>query len=228
MSEGFFSVVFDTPKFRADVIKAETAILKAARDTVVEITKEAERALEGAAASAGLGKLSRAWASKVYPKSGLSYRPSGQIYLKGGLRTEGAMSSYTRGSVIRAHGGSLMALPTEAAGRGPRGTHMTPAIFQQRTGQTLQFVPARAGHPAMLVAVGTLNQRTQKFRKATAKRMASGRGLASVIVFILIPVANQRARYSVQGTLRPFLAKIGTTFSSKVSEGLEKLSSGAP
>lgn len=201
-------------KFREDT---EKDYLDKARRVVVQVTREAELALEDATAAAGLGRLSRAWASQVYPRTGRSWEPVGYIYPKGGKRTEGSLRSYAYGASIRGKDGSFLAIPTPAAGSRGRNQGLTPGEWERRTGQRLRFI-YRPGRASLLVAEGVTNARTGSFRQITRKRTKADerrgymRGAQTVVIFILLPVVNVAARFSIQGTLAPFEQRLADAF----------------
>jgi hypothetical protein len=210
---------FDFTGSRAAVTRIETSYLEAEKRAVREVTREAEQALEAATAGAGLGRLSRAWSSAVYPKSGRAKNPVGYIYPKGGKRTEGAIRSFTRGARIRALSGGFTAFPTEAAGKAPRGQEMTPAYWEAKNGQTLRPV-FRPGKAPLLVADGRVNARGRfKARfKRDARRVGPGYG-ATVIIFVLMPEFSLQSRFSIEQTLSPFPGRLASRFLQYANAG---------
>ncbi|HEV7658834.1 MAG TPA: DUF6441 family protein [Allosphingosinicella sp.] len=206
-----FSV--DRSQLERELHRIETEYLKAERRAVAETTREAEQALEGATAAAGLGRLGRAWTSKVYPIGGLAREPVGYIFPKGGRRTEGAMRSFSRGARIRALDGGPVAIPLPAAGGRGRGGGLTPEEWERKTGQKLRPV-YRRGKAPLLVADGRVNMRTGRFRKSLkrdARRIGPGYG-AVVPIFVLMPQVNLSARFSIEGTLAPFPGRVAAAF----------------
>ncbi len=197
----------------------ETRIMRAQRQATSEVTREAEQALEAAVGAAGLGRLSRAWTSRVYPRSGLAHSPTGYIFPKGGRRTEGAMRSFSRGARIRALDGGVIAIPLPAAGARGRGG-LTPDAWEAKTGQTLRPV-YRRGKAPLLVADGRVNMRTGRFRpslKRDARRIGPGFG-ALVPIFVLMPQVNLASRFSIERTMAPFPDKLATRFNSLLEGG---------
>ena len=69
-----------------------------------------------------------------------------------------------------------------AAGKSSRGGRITPGEWERRSGLRLRFVYRRNG-PSLLVAEGRLNTRG----RAVASRSRTGRGVATVPIFLLVP-----------------------------------------
>ncbi|API58278.1 hypothetical protein BSL82_02295 [Tardibacter chloracetimidivorans] len=205
-----FSMLFETERFRRHMALVDQYVLEAAYRAVRETTREAEKALEQVTASAGLGRLSRAWASEIYPERGRAREPVGSIYVKGRKRSQGAMAAYARGARISGSYGQYLAIPLPAAGPRRRGQDLTPGEWERRTGIRLQFV-YRRGKPALLVAPGAINMRSGRFRKATARRIEQGRH-ASVPIFVLLPLVDVQQRFSIKQTLAPFSGRLASRF----------------
>jgi hypothetical protein len=210
---------FSAPELARAREQIEARVLRAQRQATSETTREAEQALEAAVGAAGLGRLGRAWTSRVYPRSGLAHSPTGYIFPKGGRRTEGAMRAFSRGARIRALDGGAIAIPLPAAGGRGRGRNLTPAEWEAKTGQTLRPV-YRRGKAPLLVADGRVNMRSGRFRKPLARdarRIGPGYG-AVVPIFVLMPVVNIAARFSIERTMGPFPDKLVTRFNTLLSD----------
>ena len=204
---------FSTPELQQAIEKLDTQQMRASRRAVTEVTRQAEQALESATEGAGLGRLGRAWTSRVYPRSGLAREPAGLIFPKGGRRTEGAMRSFSRGARIRGLDGGAVAIPLPAAGGRGRGRNLTPEEWERKTGITLRPV-YRRGKAPLLVADGRINVRSGRFRKSLqrdARRIGPGYG-AVVPIFVLVPVVNISARFSIESTMAPFPDRLAARF----------------
>jgi Family of unknown function (DUF6441) len=200
--------------------RIDTGYLRVGRQAVTQVTREAEQALEVATARSGLGRLSKAWTSRIYPKAGLAREPAGYIYPKGGRRTAGAIRSFSRGARIRGMHGGYTAFATPAAGPRPRGRDLTPEEWERRTGQKLRPV-FRPGRAPLLVADGRLNARSGRFRpllKRDARKFGPGVG-ATIVIFILMPEYSHQARFSIEGTLAPFPGRLATRFVDLANQG---------
>ena len=123
-------------------------------------------------AAAGLGtKLGNTVRAEAYPKrSGGSLNAAALVWTK----APHILASHDEGTVIRSADGGWLAIPLPAAGRGRFGRKMTPAEYEQRTGQQLRFV-YRRGRSALLVADDArLTKKGQARRKGgVAARTAS-------------------------------------------------------
>lgn len=186
----------------ADLAKAEDAIIRRTLGRVTEIVREETRGLEtdleGLTRMAVPGRLWRAWRSAVNPRRGMARQPAGQVFVNGGNRSLGAMTFHSEKGRIVSKDGQYLAIPLPAAGSRGRGRTLTPGEWERRTGQRLRFV-YRPGRASLLVADGgTLNARTGTFRAGTAKRQASGRGLATVPIFALVPFVDFKPGFSVE------------------------------
>jgi hypothetical protein len=92
------------------------------------------------------------------------------------------IGAHDRGPLIRSKNGFWLAIPTAAAGKGRKGGRMTPGEWERRRGLRLRFVYRRRG-PSLLVADGRLNSRGL----GVASRSKTGRGKATVPIFLLVP-----------------------------------------
>jgi hypothetical protein len=132
--------------------------------------------ITGAAFGRGLANSIR---KKVYPTTGVSIRAAAVVY----SNASKVIDAFDRGVLIRAKDGFWLAIPTAAAGKkGVGNKRITPGGWERRTGQRLRFV-YRRGQPSLLVAETRLNSKG----RAVASRSKTGRGLATVPIFILVP-----------------------------------------
>lgn len=158
-----------------------------------------EKDLENAASSSGLGRLSRAWASAAYPRKGVgSLSASAEIFVKGSQHTQDAMYAFTRGATIRSGSGFFLLIPTENAPKVGLGRDRDKrlAAAEARYGK-LRFV-YRRGKPSLLVAdnVRARGGKRGGFSRASVKATAAG-NVATIVVFILVPVVTLRKRFSI-------------------------------
>ena len=154
--------------------------------------------LRGQIVAAGLGpRLARTWRGEIYPKGQPSIGAAGLVWSK----APGIVRIYEDGATIRSTRGLYLAIPTPAAGKyGDGGAKITPGGWERRTGQRLRFI-YRRGAASLLVA-DNLRARSGKrggFSKASTAALRSGRGLASVPIFILVPRVTFRKRLDVSG-----------------------------
>ena len=99
------------------------------------------------------------------------------------------VGAHDTGPLIRSKDGFWLAIPTPAAGKSSRGGRITPGEWERRTGLRLRFVYRRRG-PSLLVAEGRLNSKG----RAVASRSKTGRGLATMPIFLLVPQVRLRKR----------------------------------
>lgn len=189
--------------------------LRAARGAVEESSRALRDELQGATASAGLGRLAQAWRHRVYPLTGLADEPVGLVAPKGTVRTRGAMRAHGGESsgVIRARRGAL-AIPLP--GSGARRTE-TPAEYQFRTGNKLRLVPRRGSRPALLVLDNA--RESGKRRIAKRNRSANARRRATVPIFVLIPQVDLRARFSIKSIRSRYPGRLVRSFAAHLNAG---------
>jgi hypothetical protein len=128
---------------------------------------------------AGLGvRLGNSIRSQAYPRSGQSLNAAVVVWSKAPV----IVGAHDTGPLIRSRNGFWLAIPTPAAGKSLRGGRITPAEWERRNGLRLRFVYRRSG-PSLLVAEGRLNTRG----RAVRSRSRTGRGAATVPIFLLVP-----------------------------------------
>lgn len=151
--------------------------------------------LRGQVTSAGLGqRLANTWRGMVFPQGQASINAAGFVFSK----APNIVGLYARGAIIRSSHGFFLAIPTPAAGKYAMGKKITPASWEQAHGQRLRFV-YRRGAVSLLVA-DNMRARTGKrggFSKASASALRTGRGLATAIMFLLVPQVTVRKRFDI-------------------------------
>jgi len=155
--------------------------------------------LEQAAQNGGLGRLSRAWASAAYPRKGVgSLSASAEVYVKGSKHTQDAMYAFSHAATVRARNGLFLLVPTENAPKVGLGRDRDKrlAAAEARYGK-LRFV-YRRGKPSLLVAdnVRARGGKRGGFARASVRATAAG-NVATIVVFILVPLVNLKKRFSV-------------------------------
>lgn len=139
--------------------------------------------------SAGLGsRLAKSVRSAVYPNDQPSLNAASLVWTK----APEIMYANEKGAIIRAAEGAWMAIPTPAAGRGPGGRRLSPVEWERRRGLPLRFV-FRPGLPSLLVADGRQNSKGLGVKSGSK----TGRGRATVVIFILVPQVTLRKRLNV-------------------------------
>ena len=173
-----------------DLVAMMAAEIKAGERAVTAATREAGNRLKtawrGQITGAGLGqRLARTIRSEQFPKGRPSLNAAALVWSKAPV----IVSAHDTGPLIRSKTGFWLTIPTPAAGRSVRGGKITPGEWERRSGLRLRFVYRRTG-PSLLVAEGRLNTRG----RAVASRSKTGRGLATVPIFLLVPQVRLRKR----------------------------------
>jgi hypothetical protein len=173
----------------AEMAAGERATSAAMRATVGAVKAELRAQVTGA----GLGaRLARTWRGDVYPRAGDSLRAAGSVTSK----APKIVRAFDEGAVIRSANGLWLAIPTEnAPKKGLGGKRITPSNFPEHVFGPLRFVYLGRAK-ALLVADGLRARRGKRggFARATDKARASGRGLATAVMFVLVPQVRLRKR----------------------------------
>jgi hypothetical protein len=184
----------DLRKIMAEEIKdAEDAVTAGMRQAADGLKADLRRQVT----EAGMGqRLANTWRAELYPKGRKSIKAAGFVF----TRAPTIIRAFDQGAVIKSKHGFWLAIPTPAAGTGPRGKRMTPSLWEQMHGSHLRFI-YRRGAPSLLVAEN-MRARTGKrggFAKGSASALRTGRGLATVVMFILVPQVSLKKRLDVGG-----------------------------
>lgn len=174
---------------------------------VVEAATGLREELRQQVIAAGLGeKMARTWRQKRYPSSGFSIGTAGLVYSKAPV----IIRAFSEGVTIRSKEGKFLAIPTSAAPkRGVGGKRITPDNFPEHSLGRLRFV-YRRGAPSLLVVDG-LRAGTGKrggFRKASDSAKRTGRGLATVVMFVLLPQVMLPKRLDIDGASDRWSARL--------------------
>jgi hypothetical protein len=159
---------------RAEILAGEKAVSNAIRGAALSLKTDWRGQITGA----GLGaRLARTIRSENYPKG----RPSLNVAALVWSNAPVVVGAHDTGPLVRSKSGLWLAIPTAAAGKSTRGGRITPVEWERRRGTPLRFIYRSRG-PSLLVAEGRLNSRGL----GVASRAKSGRGLASVPIFLLV------------------------------------------
>lgn len=159
----------------AEINAGERAVTSAMREAGTDL----KSSWRGQITQAGLGRrLANSIRSQTYPKVGESLSAAALVWSK----APAIVGAHDTGPLIRSKNGFWLAIPTAAAGRGLRGGKITPGEWERRRGLRLRFVYRRRG-PSLLVADERLNSRGL----GVASRSKTGRGKATVPIFLLVP-----------------------------------------
>jgi hypothetical protein len=175
---------------------------------VSEITTHIKDDLRQQVTGAGLGsKLAKSWQAKVYPKGKKSLDAAGWIFSK----APKIIRAFNEGAVIKSKDGWFLAIPTDAAPkRGVGGKRINPSNFPEQALGRLRFV-YRPGAVSLLVVDG-LRAGTGKrggFRKASDSAQRTGRGLTTVVMFILVPQATLKKRLDYKAVVNQWQPQLG-------------------
>ena len=184
-----------------DLRKIMAEEIKAAEDAVTAAMRQAADGLKAdlrrQVTEAGMGqRLANTWRAELYPKGRKSIKAAGFVF----TRAPTIIRAFDQGAVIKSKHGFWLAIPTPAASTGARGKRMTPGLWEQMHGSRLRFI-YRRGSPSLLVAEN-MRARTGKrggFAKGSASALRSGRGMTSVVMFILVPQVSLKKRLDVDG-----------------------------
>ena len=163
------------PMMAAEIKAGEKAVSAAMREAGTDL----KSAWRGRITQAGLGRrLANSIRSQVYPKSGDSMNAAALVWSKAPV----IIGAHDTGPLIRSKNGFWLAIPTAAAGKGLKGGRITPGEWERRRGLPLRFIYRHRG-PSLLAAEGRLNSRGL----GVASRSKTGRGKATVPIFLLVP-----------------------------------------
>jgi len=168
---------------------------RAVTQGVAEAAKLVQADFRSQIDAAGLGrKLAGTIRTQTYPRGGVSPNAAALVWSK----APEIVGAHERGALIRSQNGFFLAIPTPAAGRGSRGSRMTPGEWEARRGIRLRLV-YRENAPSLLVADGA---RVNARGLGVASRSKTGRGVATVPIFILLPQVRLRKRIDLQRSAR--------------------------
>lgn len=190
------------------IMKEEAAAAeKAVTKGVVEAANGLKTDLRAQVVRSGLGeKMARTWKMRRYPASGFSLGTAGLVYAD----MPQVIRAFNDGAAITSDKGTFLAIPTPAAPkRGIGGKRINPSNFPEHSLGRLRFV-YRRGAPSLLV-VDNLRAGSGKrggYRKASESSLKSGRGLTTVVMFILVPMVMLKKRLDVFGAATVWQEKL--------------------
>jgi hypothetical protein len=209
-----------------EYFKKETATIGRSLRSAMDATSDGlKRELRVQVRGAGLGaQLANTWRSVSHPtnKNVLTLSPAAQVF----SRAPVIISAFDRGVIIRSTKGAkrFLAIPTEnAPKRGVNGKIISPANWPEAS-----YGPLRAVHPpgrfSFLVVDDQRVRRGKRggFTLASEKARAKGRGLVSVVMFVLVPQVTLRKRLNVQAAIRRWEAALPRIATSALARDLGK------
>ncbi len=146
--------------------------------------------------AANLGKrLANSWRGDVYPKQKTSLNAAGVVY----ARAHKILSNFEQGNLIRRRKGLWLAIPTPNVPKRLGGKRPMPGDIERAWNVKLRFV-YRSNGASLLVLDNrraSYSRKTGKlrgFRKASQSALRTGRGLATVVMFWLVPQVKMPKR----------------------------------
>lgn len=161
-------------------------------------------------AYAPFGRLARAWAHRTFPGPGKgSLDAATVVFGRGGEKTQKVLEAHGRGVTITSADGLFLAVPTEnAPRRGVGRGRINPSNFPEQRFGPLRFVFRRPPLPSLLVVDNVRASFSRKtgqlrgFRAASDRARRTGRGLTTVVMFLLFPKITLRRRVDMGGIAR--------------------------
>jgi hypothetical protein len=199
----------------SEMMKAEQlAITTASRRTITNASLEVRNELRAQTEASGLGKLSKTWKNRNYIEdlAAVIYPDSPR-----------PIQAFINGGVFTSPDGKWLAIPTDAAPKkGTGGKKISPSTFPEAALGKLRFVYI-SGKVSLLV-VDNLKARNGKrpgFGKASATALKTGRGLATVIMFILVPRINIRKRIDINAVRARWLNRLPQYLANEINNAAE-------
>ena len=169
---------------------------------ITQATDGLKTELRGQIVNAGLGeRLSRSWRGNVYPRGG-SVNAAGFVY----SNAPEIIGAFASGATIRPRHARYLAIPTQYVTR-RQGRKVGPADFEE-AGIPLRFIPPQGGRRfGLLVADNFRVTNKGRARVASNKAIKSGKGLTTVVMFILVPQVTLKKRFDVNSVAQKWIDK---------------------
>jgi len=192
----------------ADFKAIEGIHTDAMRDLVTGFVGELRDDVEGA----GLGRrLANTWRGKVFPGGGSSFTPAGFVWSKA-AKIVGAFA--TGATILPTDGRRYLAIPTNNVPLKARGRRMTPVEVEATFNQDLIVRMGRGGRKLAFVnVIAAKNKRG--FRAATKGRLAQGRQVKLVLMFILVPAVRIPKRIDPDATFQRWAGRYDALVQSR-------------
>lgn len=184
----------------------------AVTSAIDEVSEGLKTELREQVTSAGLGqRLANTWRGKRFPEAQPSINSAAFVWSK----APDIIDAYERGpTIVPVNGRKYLAIPTancpprrRGGGFGVRGRKASPFEVETIFNQDLKFARAANGRLiAFIEAVGAKSKRG--FRPGTPKRLAQGRAVVAVVMFILVPAVRVRKRLDVEGAANRWVDRV--------------------
>lgn len=195
--------------FAAVMSGLDADIKRAATKTADALAVGIKQDLRDQVLSAGFGaRLANSWRGQRFPGHD-SLNAAAFVW----SRAPDIIDSFDRGATIRpVNGRRYLAIPTENCpprqrGSGGKGSKMSPADVENTYNQDLKFFKGANGRLfAYVNVVGAQNKRG--FRAATPKRIAGGRQVASVVMFVMIPTVRMPKKFDLDSIANKWAGRV--------------------
>ena len=185
----------------------QSGVARAAQELQSDWRAQVQRAL-------GL-KMSRTIRKRVFPERDVSLNAAALVW----TRSPTVIDAHERGALITARNGLYLAIPTAAAGRGGRNFRsvlsgqfagLTPARWENATGQKLRFVPRPGRHSLLVMDDARVDRRGYAAVNRSRARKSDGlrSGAATVPIFVLIRQVRLPKRLNLEEAARTNLNKL--------------------
>lgn len=195
------AILGDLNKIVAEEISAAE---KAVSQGVQQATDGLKTELRNQVTSAGLGnRLSKSWQSAIYPRGGMSINAAGFVYNK----APEIIGAFAEGSTIRSKSGRFLAIPTQYVIRRDN-RKLTPADFDE-AGIPLRYIPPQGSRRVGLLVVDNFRvTKKGKAKAASDRALKTGRGLATVVMFILVAETHLKKRLDIDSVADKWIDKL--------------------
>ena len=181
---------------RGDLEQHMNDEVKAAGEATVAGVRRAtdglKREMRAQVTSAGLGRrLANSWRGRAFEN--LKLDAAGRVWTNASV----IMRAFDEGVTIKSRDGYWLAIPTQAAPRrGIGGKRISPSTFPEHRFGPLRFVYRGSGRPSLLVVDGLRARRGKRggFSRGSKRARTTGEGLATVVMFIMVPQVRLRKR----------------------------------
>ena len=184
----------------AEVKAAEQAVSSGVKQATDGLKNE----LRGQVTGAGLGeRLAKSWRGDLYPKGGMSINAAGFIYTK----APEIIGAFAYGTTIRSKRGRFLAIPTQYVTR-RENKKLSPADFAE-AGIPLRYVPPKGTRRVGLLVVDDFRVTSKgKARVVSDRAKKTGRGLTTVVMFILVPQAQLKKRFDIDSVAQKWIDRL--------------------
>lgn len=177
---------------------------KAVSQGVTQATEGLKTELRSQVTGAGLGdRLAKSWRGEVYPRGGLSINAAGFVYTK----APEIIGAFARGASIRSKQGRFLAIPTQYVIR-RNNKKLMPADFEE-AGIPLRYVPPQGARRIGLLVVDNFRvTKKGKAKVASNRALKTGRGLATIVMFILVPEVRLKKRFDIDSIAKKWIGRL--------------------